>query len=156
MKISIIVAVDRNWAIGNRGDQLFYIREDLRHFKELTMGHPIIMGRKTFEALPRGPLPGRRNIVITRQADYHSEGVEVAASLEDAIALCDGVDEAFIIGGAQVYEQALPLATDIYLTQIDAAAPEADTFFPVLDVDSDAPWLETSPPIRFIHLQKKD
>ena len=154
MRLAIIVAVDRNWAICNRGDQLFYIREDLRHFKELTLGHPIIMGRKTFEALPRGPLPGRRNIVITRQADYHPDGVEVAASLEDAIALCDGVDEAFVIGGAQVYEQALPLATDIYLTQIDAAAPEADTFFPAQDVNSESPWLETSPPIRFIHIEK--
>lgn len=154
MKISIIVAVDRNWAIGHRGDQLFYIREDLRHFKELTLGHPIIMGRKTFEALPRGPLPGRRNIVVTRQGVYHPSGAETAASLEDAIALCSDAAEVFIIGGAQVYEQALPLATDIYLTQIDAAAPEADTFFPALDVDSDAPWLATSPPIRFIHLQK--
>lgn len=154
MKISIIVAVDRNWAIGNRGDQLYYIREDLRHFKELTLGHPVIMGRKTFEALPRGPLPGRRNIVITRQTDYRPEGAEVAASLEDAIALCAGADEVFIIGGAQVYRQAFPLATDFYLTQIDAAAPEADTFFPALEIESDAPWLDTSPPIRFIHLKR--
>lgn len=152
MKIAIIVAVDRNWAIGNRGDQLFYIREDLRHFKELTLGHPIIMGRKTFEALPRGPLPGRRNIVITRQPDYRPEGAEVAASLEDAIALCAAEGEAFIIGGAQVYCQALPLATDLYLTQIDAAAPEADTHFPALNITSDAPWLDTTPRIRFIHI----
>ena len=154
MKISIIVAVDRNWAIGNRGDQLFYIREDLRHFKELTFGHPIIMGRKTFEALPRGPLPGRRNIVVSRRGDYHPEGVEVAASLEDAIALCADAPEVFIIGGAQIYRQAFPIATDIYLTQIDAAAPEADTFFPTLEVESDTPWLDTSPPIRFLHLNK--
>lgn len=154
MKISIIVAVDRNWAIGNQGDQLFYISEDLRHFKQLTLGHPIIMGRKTFEALPRGPLPGRRNIVITRQADYHAPGAEIAASLQDAIALCGDTDEVFIIGGAQVYRQAFPLATDFYLTQIDAEAPEADTFFPALEIDSDAPWLDTSPPIRFIHLER--
>ncbi|MBD5282363.1 MAG: dihydrofolate reductase [Bacteroides sp.] len=152
MKLSIIVAVDRNWAIGNRGDQLFYIREDLRHFKELTLGHPIIMGRKTFEALPRGPLPGRRNIVITRSRDYQPEGVEVAASLEEAIELCAGADEAFIIGGAQVYRQALPLASDLYLTQIDAAAPEADTFFPAVEVTTDAPWIDTEPRIRFVHL----
>ena len=153
MKISIIVAVDRNWAIGNRGDQLYYIREDLRHFKELTLGHPIIMGRKTFEALPRGPLPGRRNIVITRQADFRPDGAEVAAGLEEAIAMCADSSEVFIIGGAQVYRQALPLVTDIYLTQIDAAAPEADTFFGPLRVDSDAPWLDTSPPIRFLHIK---
>lgn len=154
MKISIIVAVDRNWAIGNKGDQLFYIREDLRHFKELTMGCPIIMGRKTFEALPRGPLPGRRNIVITRSADYAPAGAETAPSLEAAIALCAGSQEVFIIGGAQIYALALPLATDLYLTQIDAAAPEADTFFPVIAsaAADHTPWLPTEPPIRFLHL----
>lgn len=154
MNVSIIVAVDRNWAIGNKGDQLFYIREDLRHFKELTMGCPIIMGRKTFEALPRGPLPGRRNIVITRSADYAPAGAETAPSLEAAIALCAGAQEVFIIGGAQIYALALPLATDLYLTQIDAAAPEADTFFPVIAsaAADPTPWLPTEPPIRFLHL----
>ena len=152
MKISIIVATDRNGAIGNRGDQLFYIREDLRHFKALTLGHPIIMGRKTFEALPRGPLPGRRNIVITRQADYRPEGADVARSLPEALALCEGEEEVFIIGGAQIYALALPLATDLYVTEIDAAAPEADTFFPPFEARevTAGPWLATDPPIRFV------
>ncbi len=154
MKISIIVAVDRNRAIGNKGDQPFYIREDLRHFKALTLGHPIIMGRKTFEALPRGPLPGRRNIVITRQVDFRPEGAYVAASLPEALALCEGEEEVFVIGGAQTYALALPLATDLYLTEIDAEAPEADTYFPPFEgreVEA-TDWLATEPPIRFRHL----
>ena len=153
MKVSIIVAVDRAGAIGNRGDQLYYIREDLRHFKELTMGHPIIMGRKTFEALPRGPLPGRRNIVVTRQADFAALGAECASSLEAALELCAGQEEVFIIGGAQVYAQALPLASDLYVTEIDATAPEADTFFPPFEgaLESESGWLPTEPPIRFRH-----
>lgn len=158
MKTSIIVAIDRNRAIGNAGDQLFYIREDLRHFKELTLGHPVIMGRKTFEALPRGPLPGRRNIVITRNADFRPDGAETAPSLEAAIALCaDNTDEAFIIGGSQIYTLAMPLATDLYITEIDAAAPAADTFFPAFHSlpDSASPWLPTTPPIRFLHYSLK-
>ncbi|MDE7110629.1 MAG: dihydrofolate reductase [Muribaculaceae bacterium] len=152
MKVSIIVAVDRNHAIGRAGDQLFYIKEDLRHFKELTIGHPIIMGRKTFEALPRGPLPGRRNIVVSRNTDFRADGVETAPSLEAAIAMCDGSDEVFIIGGAQIYGLALPLATDLYVTEIDAEAP-ADTFFPSFEATADevSPWLQTDPPIRFLH-----
>ncbi|MDE6428364.1 MAG: dihydrofolate reductase, partial [Muribaculaceae bacterium] len=89
---------------------------------------------------------------ITRSRDYQPEGVEVAASLEEAVELCAGADEAFIIGGAQVYRQALPLASDLYLTQIDAAAPEADTFFPAVEVTTDAPWIDTEPRIRFVHL----
>lgn len=153
MKTSIIVAIDRNRAIGNAGDQLFYIREDLRHFKELTLGHPVIMGRKTFEALPRGPLPGRRNIVVTRNPDFRPEGAETAPSLEAALGLCADADEAFIIGGAQIYTLALPLATDLYVTEIDASAPEADTYFPTFDArhDSASDWLPTEPPIRFLH-----
>ncbi len=158
MKTSIIVAIDRNRAIGNAGDQLFYIREDLRHFKELTLGHPVIMGRKTFEALPRGPLPGRRNIVITRNGDFRPEGAETAPSLEAALALCADADEAFIIGGAQIYALAIPIATDLYVTEIDAAAPVADTFFPAFNAtaDSTSPWLPTTPPIRFLHYPLKN
>lgn len=153
MKVSIIVAIDRARAIGNRGDQLYYIREDLRHFKELTMGHPIIMGRKTFEALPRGPLPGRRNIVVTRQADFEAPGAECASSLVAALELCAGLEEVFIIGGAQIYAQALPLASDLYVTEIDVVAPEADTFFPEFEgtVEFESGWLPTEPPIRFRH-----
>ncbi len=127
--IHIIVAIDQNRAIGLGGDMLFHIREDLRRFKALTMGHTLVMGRKTFDSLPSGALPGRRNIVITRNEHWSAPGAERAASLADAIALA-GDSEIYIIGGGEIYAQALPLADVLDLTQIHAAAPEADTYFP--------------------------
>lgn len=131
--IHLIVAIDRHGAIGKGGDQLFYIREDLRHFKALTIGNTIVMGRKTFEALPKGALPGRRNIVVTRNAEYKAPGADTAASLEEAIAMAD--TPVFIIGGAQIYRQGLPLADVLHITAIDAVAPDADTFFPPIPFD---------------------
>lgn len=131
--ISIIVAVTRNNAIGRKGDLLFHISDDLRRFKAITMGHPIIMGRKTFESFPKGALPGRRNIVITRQHDYAATGIEVVGSLDEAIALVSGCDEAFVIGGGEIYRQALPVSDRLYLTEIDADVTDADTFFPDID-----------------------
>ena len=128
--ISIIVAVTKNMAIGRGGDLLFHISEDLRQFKVLTMGHPIIMGRKTFESFPNGALPGRRNIVITRQADYVADGAETVGSLQQAIDAVEQCDEAFVIGGGEIYSQALPHASKLYLTIIDADVADADTFFP--------------------------
>ncbi len=133
MTLTIIVAIGTDRAIGRGGDLAFHISADLKHFKELTMGHPIIMGRKTFESLPKGALPGRRNIVITRQADYSAPNIEVANSLEAALSLVSDVDEAFIIGGASIYAEALPMADCLQLTHIDASAPDADTFFPAID-----------------------
>lgn len=131
--ISMIVAADRRMAIGRRGDMLFHIPTDLRHFKAMTMGKPVIMGRRTWESLPGGALPGRRNIVITRQRDYAAAGAETAASLAEAIAMVEGsCPEAVIIGGGEIYRQALPLARKVYLTHIDAEAEDADTFFPSL------------------------
>lgn len=128
----IIVACTRDFAIGRKGDLLFHISDDLKRFKALTMGHPIIMGRKTFESFPKGALPGRRNIVVTRNSGYSAPGVETAGSLEEALAMCEGTDRCFIIGGGEIYRQSLPLAAEIELTLIDAVVADADTFFPVL------------------------
>ena len=128
MKLSIIASVADERAIGIKGDQPFYIADDLKRFKSLTIGHPVIMGRKTFEALPHGALPGRRNIVITRRKDWSAEGAEVANSLEEASCLAG--EEAFIIGGGQLYSNALDLADTLYITRVYARVPDADTFFP--------------------------
>ena len=133
MKISIIVATAQGNAIGRKGDLLFHISADLRRFKEITMSHPIIMGRKTFESFPKGPLPGRENIVITRQSDYHHDGITVVSSFSDALTAANGVDEAFIIGGGEIYREAMNHATTIYLTEIDAKVEDADTFFPTIN-----------------------
>lgn len=133
---TIIVACTRDFAIGRDGDLLFHISDDLKRFKALTMGHPIIMGRRTFESFPKGALPGRRNIVVTRNSEYSAPGIETAPSLEAALALCGHDSPApFIIGGGEIYRQALPLSDKIELTLIDATAPDADTLFPVLSAD---------------------
>lgn len=132
-RLSIIVAVTRDWAIGRGGDLLFHVRDDLRRFKAITMGKPIIMGRKTFESFPNGALPGRRNIVITRQGGYRAPDIETVSSLQDALALVDGVKEAMIIGGGEIYRQALPIASRLYLTEIDATVSDADTYFPAIE-----------------------
>lgn len=136
--IHAIVAVASDWAIGRQGDLLCYLPADMKHFKEMTMGHSIIMGRKTFESFPRRPLPGRQNIVITRSANWQYIGVTVAHSLKDAIAAAE-TDTVFIIGGAQVYEQALPLVDVLHLTLIHARWASADAFFPTLDMSE---WQE--------------
>lgn len=133
MTASIIVAIGADGSIGAGGDLAFHIGADMKHFKATTMGKPVIMGRKTFESLPGGALPGRRNIVVTRNSSFTAPDVETTASLEAALHLVKDVDEAMIIGGAQVYAQALPLADKLYITQIDAQRSDADTFFPTID-----------------------
>ena len=133
MDISIIVAVARVNAIGRKGDLLFHISADLRRFKEITMGHPIIMGRKTFESFPKGPLPGRKNIVVTRQKDYERDGILTVGSLNEALSQCKDADEVFIIGGGEIYKMGLQFASKIYLTEIDAEITDADTFFPKIN-----------------------
>lgn len=142
MSLSIIAAVGRDGAIGRAGDLAFHIGADLRRFKALTMGHPVIMGRRTFESLPGGALPGRRNIVVTRNAGYRPEGAETAPSLEAAVVMTAGAERAFIIGGGTVYEQAMPLADTLEITLIDADSPDADTFFPTVDT---ADWRLADP-----------
>ena len=124
MKLSVIVAVAHRNAIGRRGDLAFHISADLRRFKSLTMGKPVIMGRKTFESLPKGALPGRLNIVISRNADAVFPGAEKASSLAEAIEVArqSAAQEAFIIGGGQIYAEALPLA-DRPMVAAPAAGP---------------------------------
>lgn len=146
-KITIIAAVANGGAIGRKGDLLFHISADLKRFKSITMGKPVIMGRKTFESFPNGALPGRRNIVITRQRDYSAPGVETAASLDEAMQLVAGVDEAMIIGGGEIYRQAFPLADELCLTMIDAEVADADTFMPAIDSEA---WIEKERSDSFI------
>lgn len=130
--ITIIAAVTRSGAIGRGGDLVYHIREDLRRFKALTMGHPVVMGRNTFVSLPGGALPGRRNIVISSQPGLTLEGAEVYPSLAEALAAAG--EDPFIIGGGRVYAEAMPLADRLCLTEIDVDGPEdADTFFPRVD-----------------------
>ncbi|MDE6371860.1 MAG: dihydrofolate reductase [Duncaniella sp.] len=131
--ISIIVAATRDFAIGDKGDLLYPISDDLRHFKQLTMGHPIIMGRKTFESFPKGALPGRRNIVVTRDAAYSAPSIEIAHSIEAALEMCRDQNP-YIIGGGTIYAEALPLADMLELTLIDVERPDADTRFPAIDL----------------------
>lgn len=133
--IAIIVAAGADSAIGIGGDMPFHISADLRRFKALTMGLPLVMGRKTFESLPGGALPGRRNIVVSRRADFHPEGAETARSLDEALMTAAGGSprEIMVIGGGEIYRQALSLASRIYLTEVTGAFPGADTYFPEID-----------------------
>ncbi|MDE7396676.1 MAG: dihydrofolate reductase [Muribaculum sp.] len=132
MTISIIAAVTADMGLGLDGQLLYHISDDLRRFKALTLGHPVIMGRKTFESFPNGPLPGRLNIVLTRDSDYRvPQGAVVATSVDEALALAGDTDP-MIIGGGQIYAQFMPVASKIYLTAIDSDAA-ADTWFPAID-----------------------
>lgn len=139
--LTLIAAVARNGVIGIDNRLPWHLPADLKHFKALTLGNTVIMGRKTWESLPTSfrPLPGRRNIVVTRDADYRAEGAVVALSLPAAIAAAES-GEAFVIGGAEMYAAALPLADRLQLTEIDAAF-EGDTHFPAVDAHH---WRETS------------
>lgn len=135
--IHIIVAIDSRGAIGRGGNLLFHIREDLRRFKALTMGSTLVMGRRTFESLPGGALPGRRNIVVTRSATFSAPGVETAPSPETALAMAaEGPGDTFVIGGGQIYSALLPQADILDLTVVHRTAEDADTFFPPIDFDS--------------------
>ncbi len=137
-KISLIAAMGENRVIGSRGKIPWRMPADFEHFKNLTMGHPVIMGRKTLESIKR-PLPGRTNIVITTQKDFKAEGCMVAGSLDDALRLAasaPGAEEIFVIGGEQIYKLALPKATVIYLTTVHGTF-EGDAFFPEF---SEAEW----------------
>ncbi len=130
-RVSVIAALARNRVIGIENRLPWRLPEDLAHFKALTLNHPILMGRKTFESLGR-PLPGRTNVVITRNAQYRPDGCVVADSIPAAIALCRNADEVFFIGGAELYAQAIPLADRLYLTEVDIEA-QGDAWFPDYD-----------------------
>lgn len=127
--ITIIAAVARNGAIGYKGKLIYWLPEDMKRFRLLTTGNTIIMGRKTFLSLPKGALPNRRNIVLST-TETTFQGCDVYTSLEDALKHCSADEQVFIIGGASVYEQALPIADRLCLTEVDDVPTHADTFFP--------------------------
>ena len=137
MNLSIIAAVAENNAIGKDNDLLVYLSEDLKRFKKLTTGHGIVMGRKTFESLPNGALPNRKNIVLTGNKDYKAKDCIIVHSLEEAIQQEENGEGLFIIGGASVYQLFIAYAERLYITQIHKSFPEADTFFPEI---SDKDW----------------
>ena len=130
MEVNMIVAMGIDGAIGKEGDLIWHIPEDLKHFKALTTGHPVIMGRKTWESLPKRPLPGRRNIVLTRQQEYETPGAEKADSIETALEITSE-ENPFIIGGAEVYKAALPFVTKLHLTIVEDKCDNADAFFQI-------------------------
>lgn len=131
--ITIICALAENNAIGYNNDLLYHLRADLRRFKTLTTGHTIIMGRRTYESLPKGALPNRRNIVLSSSTEHDWPGVEIFRSLQDALATCKADEEVFVIGGASVYNAAFPLTDRLSLTHVHATPEKADVFFPEFD-----------------------
>lgn len=137
--ISLVVAVSRNGVIGKAGGLPWHISSDLKLFKTITLGKPVIMGRKTWDSLPRKPLPGRTNIVITRQQGFVAEGAQIVRDDAAAIAVAGLVEEMAVIGGGEVYQMFLPLANRIYLTEVDLDV-EGDTYFSKLDPNL---WIET-------------
>lgn len=137
MDVDMIVAAGDDGAIGRKGDLIWHISSDLRRFKALTMGHPVIMGRKTWESLPKKPLPGRLNIVVTRNAGYKAEGAAVATTPREALRLAEewespagGGATPFVMGGSQIYNEFMPLVTRIHLTAVHAVCPDADARLP--------------------------
>ncbi len=141
MNISIIVAVDRNMAIGNDNKLLFWLPNDLKRFKALTTGNTIIMGRKTFESLPKGALSNRRNIVLSTHEGASFAGAEAFTSLDEALKACDEDEHIYIIGGETLYRQAISVADELCVTEIDAEAPQADAYFPEISPEI---WQEKS------------
>lgn len=135
-KIALVVAMDKNRAIGRGGALPWHLPDDLKRFRALTLGKIVLMGRKTYESIGR-PLPQRRNVVLTRNPAFQAEGLEVVHSLEEALKLGD---ELMVIGGGEVYAMFLPLATHLYLTLVDTTVPGSDAFFPPWDR---AGWRET-------------
>lgn len=138
--LSIIVAVAQNFAIGKNNDLLFHLPNDLKRFKQITTGHPVIMGRNTLLSLPKGALPNRRNIVITDNTEDKFAGCEMVFSIDEAVEAVKNESEAFIIGGGMIYRQFFPLAKKLYLTLVHRDF-EADTFFPEVDYSE---WIEQS------------
>lgn len=147
--MNIILAADRNWAIGKDNDLLIHLPGDLKYFKKMTTGKTVIMGRKTLESLPGGkPLPNRRNIILTRSDDFQVSGAEVLNSVEDVLHLIKSgnlkSDEAFVIGGADIYKQMMPYCDKFYITKIEAELP-ADRYFVDLDEVDDLKITWTGP-----------
>lgn len=139
--LAAIVVVAENGAIGKNGDLLCHLPADLKHFKTITMGHTIIMGRRTWESLPKGALPGRKNVVITRNSEFEAPGAEVYHSLEEALDATVTDSNRFIIGGGMLYREAFPLTSVLHLTRLHSSFHDADTFFPDFNTEE---WEETS------------
>ena len=139
--ISLIVAISENYAIGRKGELLCHLPNDLKHFKQITSGHTVMMGERTYLSLPKHPLPNRRNIVLTDVQGKTFEGAEMAYSLDEMEALVRPDEEAFVIGGGMVYRQMMPRADKLYITHIHHSWPDADTFFPEIDPNI---WRQTS------------
>ena len=162
MQLSLIAAVGRNGEIGRGNDLLWRTREDQLHFKNTTMGHSVVMGRKTWDSLPDRfrPLPGRRNIVVSRNAAFEAKGAEVVTSLDAALALVSGTPRVFVVGGAQLYALALSRADELVLTEVDAAF-DADAFFPAWDrqafgeVDRDSRTDPEGRPYAFVTYRRR-
>lgn len=133
MSLSIIVAIGKDYAIGQNKQLLCRLSDDLKRFRKITSGHTIIMGRKTFESLPNGPLPNRRNIVISRTLSPQ-KGIEIARNVDEALSMCDPNKKNYLIGGGELYKQMLPLCKELHLTLIDEVFPYADTHFPTLNM----------------------
>jgi dihydrofolate reductase len=135
VKLAVIAAIARDSAIGRNNELLWHEPMDQQHFRATTLGCPVVMGRKTWESLPARfrPLPGRRNVVVTRNASYDAPGAELAPNFEGALALLQEADKVFVMGGAELYAAALPLADELVLTEIERDFPDADTHFPAID-----------------------
>lgn len=131
--ISVIAAIDLDGALGFKNNLLYHLPDDMKRFKQLTTGHTIIMGRKTFDSLPNGALPNRRNIVVSHNMNLKIPNVLVCPSLSDALNECSFEDEVFIIGGASIYQSAVTIADRLYITLVNAHAQQADVFFPKID-----------------------
>ena len=145
--MNLIVAVDQNWAIGKGGDQLCYLKEDLKRFKELTLGHAVVLGRKTLATFPGGkPLKGRPNLILSRDPHFAVEGGEVFHDLDSLLAAAPA--DSFVIGGGSVYKALLPYCDTAYVTKIDHAFPGADVWFPNLDADPDWEIIREEPPLE--------
>lgn len=163
--LTIIAAITASrGAIGRKGDLIYHISEDLKRFKALTTGHTVVMGRRTFDSLPKGALPNRRNVVITSQPGWSAPGVDVAHSVTEALEMTSGDEEVFIIGGGRVYTDTLAAADRLAITLIEGSEPEdADTFFPPIDADQweitdmepGATDPRTGVPYRFITFSRK-
>lgn len=154
--ISIIVAVSDDWGIGRNNDLLWHIPEDLKRFKRLTTGKTVLMGKKTWESLPRKPLPNRRNIVITDIPGEKFEGAEVAYSINEALGKCNNGEETFVMGGGSIYRQFMPMADRLYISHVHMTAA-ADIYFPEIDMKEwkvvekeDFPRTETDPPYTYV------
>lgn len=137
--ISIIVAISDNRAIGKKGQLLCHLPADMKHFKELTTGHTVVMGRKTFESLPKGALPNRKNVVLTTNAGAEYTNCIVCGSIQQALEICKQDESVYIMGGAHVYAETVDWVERMYITHIHHVFDDADTFFPAVDMDE---WIE--------------